>query len=154
VRAVLQRVRSARVLVDGEVVGAIERGVLAYVGVAEGDTTAEAEWLADKIAGLRVFPSDERPIDRSLLDVGGAALVVSQFTLLADTRRGRRPSFTGAAAPAVAEPLVDAVVEALRGQGVEVATGRFGAMMQVESTNDGPVTIVLDSTDRERPRRG
>ena len=153
-RAVLQRVRSSRVLVDGEVVGAIERGVLAYVGVAEGDTPAEAEWLADKIAGLRIFPSDERPIDRSLLDVGGAALVVSQFTLLADTRRGRRPSFTGAAAPDVAEPLVDAVAEALRGQGIEVATGRFGAMMQVESTNDGPVTIVLDSTDRERPRRG
>ena len=153
-RAVLQRVQSARVLVDGEVVGAIERGVLAYVGVAEGDTPAEAEWLADKIAGLRIFPSDERPIDRSLLDVGGAALVVSQFTLLADTRRGRRPSFTGAAAPDVAEPLVDAVVKALRGQGIEVATGRFGAMMQVESTNDGPVTIVLDSADRERPRRG
>ncbi len=153
-RAVLQRVRSARVLVDGEVVGAIERGVLAYVGVAEGDTPAEAEWLADKIAGLRIFPSDERPIDRSLLDVGGAALVVSQFTLLADTRRGRRPSFTRAAAPEVAEPLVDAVVEALRGRGIEVATGRFGAMMQVESANDGPVTIVLDSADRERPRRG
>ncbi len=153
-RAVLQRVRSARVLVDGEVVGAIERGVLAYVGVAEGDTTAEAEWLADKMAGLRIFASDERPIDRSLLDVDGAALVVSQFTLLADTRRGRRPSFTGAAAPDVAEPLVDAVVEALRSQGIEVATGRFGAMMQVESTNDGPVTIVLDSADRERPRRG
>ena len=153
-RAVLQRVRSARVVVDGEVVGAIERGVLAYVGVAEGDTPAEAEWLADKIAGLRIFPSDERPIDRSLLEVGGAALVVSQFTLLADTRRGRRPSFTGAAAPDVAEPLVDAVVEALRGQGIEVATGRFGAMMQVESTSDGPVTIVLDSADRERPRRG
>ena len=153
-RAVLQRVRSARVVVDGEVVGAIERGVLAYVGVAEGDTPAEAEWLADRIAGLRIFPSDERPIDRSLLDVGGAALVVSQFTLLADTRRGRRPSFTGAAAPDVAEPLVDAVAEALRGQGIEVATGRFGAMMQVESTNDGPVTIVLDSADRERPRRG
>ena len=153
-RAVLQRVRFSRVLVDGEVVGAIERGVLAYVGVAEGDTPAEAEWLADKIAGLRIFPSDERPIDRSLLEVGGAALVVSQFTLLADTRRGRRPSFTGAAAPDVAEPLVDAVVEALRGQGIEVATGRFGAMMQVESTSDGPVTIVLDSADRERPRRG
>ena len=153
-RAVLQRVRSARVVVDGEVVGAIERGVLAYVGVAAGDTPAEAEWLAGKIAGLRIFPSDERPIDRSLLEVGGAALVVSQFTLLADTRRGRRPSFTGAAAPDVAEPLVDAVVEALRGQGIEVATGRFGAMMQVESTNDGPVTIVLDSADRERPRRG
>ena len=152
-RAVLQRVRSARVLVDGEVVGAIGRGVLVYVGVAEGDTTAEAEWLADKIAVLRIFASEERPIDRSLLDVGGAALVVSQFTLLADTRRGRRPSFTGAAPPEVAEPLVDAVVEALRASGVEVATGRFGAMMQVESTNDGPVTIVLDSADRERPRR-
>ena len=153
-RAVVQRVRSARVLVDGEPVGAIGRGVLAYVGVAEGDTEAEAAWLADKIAGLRIFASRERPIDRSLLDVQGAALVVSQFTLLADTRRGRRPSFTGAAAPEVAEPLVDAVAGALRERGVEVATGRFGAMMQVESTNDGPVTIVLDSADRERTRRG
>lgn len=153
-RAVLQRVHSARVLVDGEVVGTIDRGVLVYVGVAEGDTSAEAEWLADKIVGLRIFPSEARPIDRSLLDVGGAALVVSQFTLLADTRRGRRPSFTAAAPPEVAEPLVDAVVEALSARGIEVATGRFGAMMQVESTNDGPVTIVLDSADRERPRRG
>ena len=153
-RAVLQRVRSARVLVDGEVVGAIGRGVLVYVGVAEGDTTDEAKWLGDKIAGLRIFASEERPIDRSLLDAGGSALVVSQFTLLADTRRGRRPSFTGAAPPEVAEPLVDAVVEALRASGVEVETGRFGAMMQVESTNDGPVTLVLDSADRERPRRG
>ena len=153
-RAVLQRVHSARVLVDAEVVGAIDRGALVYVGVAEGDTSAEAEWLADRIAGLRIFPSEDRPIDRSLLDVAGAALVVSQFTLLADTRRGRRPSFTAAAPHEVAEPLVDAVVEALRGQGIEVATGRFGAMMQVESTNDGPVTIVLDSADRDRPRRG
>ena len=153
-RAVLQRVHSARVLVDGEVVGAIRRGVLVYVGVAAGDTTTEAEWLAGKLAVLRIFASEERPIDHSLLDVGGAALVVSQFTLLADTRRGRRPSFTGAAPPEVAEPLVGAVVEALRVSGVEVATGRFGAMMQVESTNDGPVTIVLDSADRERPRRG
>ena len=153
-RAVLQRVHSARVLVDGEVVGAIDRGVLVYVGVAEGDASAEAEWLADKIGGLRIFPSEDRPIDRSLLDVGRAALVVSQFTLLADTRRGRRPSFTAAAPPEVAEPLVDAVAEALRERGIEVATGRFGAMMQVESTNDGPVTIVLDSADRERPRRG
>lgn len=153
-RAVLQRVQSARVLVDGEVAGAIDRGVLVYVGVAEGDTSTEAEWLADKIAVLRIFPSEARPIDRSLLDVGGAALVVSQFTLLADTRRGRRPSFTAAAPPEVAEPLVAAVVEALRERGIEVATGRFGAMMQVESTNDGPVTIVLDSADRERPRRG
>lgn len=153
-RAVLQRVRAARVLVDGEVTGAIGPGMLAYVGVADGDTAAEAAWLADRIATLRVFAGEERAIDRSLLDVGGAALVVSQFTLLADTRRGRRPSFTGAAPPREAEPLVDAVAEGLRAQGVEVATGRFGAMMQVESTNDGPVTIVLDSADRERPRRG
>ena len=142
-RAVLQRVHSARVLVDGEVVGAIDRGVLVYVGVAEGDTSAEAEWLADRIAGLRIFPSEDRPIDRSLLDVGGAALVVSQFTLLADTRRGRRPSFTAAAPPEVAEPLVDAVVDALLAQGIEVATGRFGAMMQVESTNDGEFSLLL-----------
>lgn len=153
-RAVVQRVHSARVLVDGEVVGAIERGVLVYLGVAEGDTEAEAAWMADKVAGLRIFASEERPIDRSLLDVGGAALVVSQFTLIAETRRGRRPSFTGAAPPDVALPLVDAVADALREQGVEVATGRFGAMMQVESTNDGPVTIILDSADGERPRRG
>ncbi|MYE33075.1 MAG: D-tyrosyl-tRNA(Tyr) deacylase [Chloroflexi bacterium] len=153
-RAVLQRVHSARVLVDGEAVGVIERGVLVYLGVADGDTESEAGWLADRIAGLRIFASEERPIDRSLLDVDGAALVVSQFTLLADTRRGRRPSFTGAAPPEVAEPLVEAVVNALREQGVEVATGRFGAMMQVESTNDGPVTIILDSADRDRPRRG
>ena len=153
-RAVVQRVYSARVLVDGEVVGAIERGVLVYLGVADGDTEAEATRMADKIAGLRIFASDERPIDRSLLDVDGAALVVSQFTLIADTRRGRRPSFTGAAPPEVASPLVDAVADALREQGVEVATGRFGAMMQVESTNDGPVTIILDSADREWPRRG
>lgn len=145
---------SARVLVDGEVVGAIERGVLVHLGVADGDTEAEATWVADKIAGLRIFPSEERPIDRSLLDVGGSALVVSQFTLLADTRRGRRPSFTGAAPPEVASPLVDAVTDALREQGAKVATGRFGAMMQVESTNDGPVTIILDSADRDRPRRG
>lgn len=153
-RAVLQRVHTARVLVDGEVVGAIERGVLVYLGVADGDTEAEAAWMADKVAGLRIFASEERPIDRSLLDVGGAALVVSQFTLIADTRRGRRPSFTGAAPSEVASPLVDAVATALRDQGVEVATGRFGAMMQVESTNDGPVTIILDSAERERSRRG
>jgi D-tyrosyl-tRNA(Tyr) deacylase len=153
-RAVVQRVSHARVLVDGAVVGAIEAGVLVYVGVAEGDTPAEAAWLASKVAELRIFASDERPIDRSLLDAGGAALVVSQFTLLADTRRGRRPSFAAAAAPERAEPLVEAVAEALRERGVEVATGRFGAMMQVESANDGPVTIVLDSADRERPRRG
>ena len=152
-RAVLQRVRSARVIADGETVGAIGPGVLAYVGVAEGDTGAEAEWLADRIAGLRIFVGGERPMDRSLLDAGGAALVVPQFTLLADTRRGRRPSFAAAAAPEAAEPLVGAVAEALRALGAEVASGRFGASMLVESANDGPVTIVLDSADRARPRR-
>ena len=152
-RAVLQRVRSARVLVGGEAVGAIGAGALAYVGVAEGDTPAEAEWLADRIAGLRIFAGAERPLDRSLLDAGGAALVVPQFTLLADTRRGRRPSFAAAAAPEAAAPLVDAVAGALRALGVEVAEGRFGASMLVESANDGPVTIVLDSADRARPRR-
>ncbi len=153
-RAVVQRVSHARVLVDAEPVGAINDGLLVYVGVAEGDTPAEAVWLAQKVAGLRIFAGDERPMDRSLLEAGGAVLVVSQFTLLADTRRGRRPSFTGAAPLEQAEPLVEAVVAALREQGIEVATGRFGAMMRVESENDGPVTIVLDSADRDRPRRG
>ena len=153
-RAVVQRVRHARVLVDGEPVGAIEGGLLLYVGVAAGDTPDEAAWLARKVAALRIFAGDERALDRSLLETGGAVLLVSQFTLLADTRRGRRPSFTAAAPPQQAEPLVEAVAVALREQGIEVATGRFGAMMRVESENDGPVTIVLDSAERDRPRRG
>ena len=152
-RAVLQRVRSARVLAGGETVGAIGEGALVYVGVARGDTAADAAWLADRVAGLRVFAGGERAMDRSLLEAGGAALVAPQFTLLADTRRGRRPSFAAAAAPGDAEPLVAAVAEALRALGVEVACGRFGASMVVESANDGPVTIVLDSADRGRPRR-
>ncbi len=153
-RAVVQRVTRARVVVDGETTGEIQRGLLVYVGAAEGDGTAEAAWLAKKVAELRIFPGDDRGMDRSLLDVGGGALVVSQFTLLADTRRGRRPSFFEAAPPEQAEPLVAAVAVALREQGVAVATGRFGALMAVESVNDGPVTIVLDSDERERPRRG
>ena len=144
-RAVVQRVDRARVSVDGAVSGEIGRGLLVYVGVATGDGEAQAKWLAKKVAELRIFPSDARPIDRSLLDVGGEALVVSQFTLLADTRRGRRPSFFEAAPPEEAEPLVGAVCEELRALGVPVAEGRFGAMMAVESTNDGPVTITLDS---------
>ena len=153
-RAVVQRVRSARVLVDDAVVGAIEGGLLIYVGVAAGDTPAESAWLAQKLAALRIFAGAERALDRSLLETGGAALVVSQFTLLAETRRGRRPSFSAAAPPEQAEPLIEAVVAALREQGTCVATGRFGATMLVESENDGPVTIVLDSADRDRPRRG
>ena len=156
-RAVVQRVRRARVTIEGAAdlpTGEIERGVLVYIGVAEGDSPAEAEWLARKIAELRIFEDNAGRFDRSLLDAGGSALVVSQFTLLADTRRGRRPSFTDAARPEVAEPLVERVMEELRNQGVHVEGGRFRAHMLVESVNDGPVTIVLDSADRDRPRRG
>jgi D-tyrosyl-tRNA(Tyr) deacylase len=148
-RAVLQRVTRARVAVADEVVGAIGAGLLVYLGVAEGDTTVEAEWMARRIAELRLFPESTaegaRSMERSLSDSGGAVLLISQFTLLADTRKGRRPSFFAAAAPEIAAPLVEAVAEALRAQGVEVATGRFGAHMRVESENDGPVTITLDS---------
>lgn len=144
-RAVVQRVEQARVVVDGESVGAIGPGLLVYVGVADGDERAQSGWLAKKLAELRIFPGEARAIDRSLLDVGGEALVVSQFTLLADTRRGRRPSFFEAAPPERAEPLVAAVCEELRALGVTVAEGRFGARMAVESKNDGPVTIILDS---------
>ena len=153
-RAIVQRVSRARVTVADTATGEIERGVLVYVGVAEGDTPAEAEWLARKVAELRIFEDDAGRFDRSLLDVEGAALVVSQFTLLADTRRGRRPSFTDAAPPEVAEPLVERVIEELRDLGVPVEVGRFRAHMLVESVNDGPVTIALDSADRARPRRG
>ena len=156
-RAVVQRVRRARVTIEGAAdlpTGEIERGVLVFVGVAEGDSPAEAEWLARKVAELRIFEDDAGRFDRSLLDAGGSALVVSQFTLLADTRRGRRPSFTDAARPEVAEPLVERVMEELRNQGVHAEGGRFRAHMLVESVNDGPVTIVLDSADRDRPRRG
>jgi D-tyrosyl-tRNA(Tyr) deacylase len=153
-RAVVQRVTRAHVTIDGETSGEIAAGLLAYVGVAEGDGEDEARWLATKIARLRIFDNDEGQFDHSLLDSGGAALVVSQFTLLADTRRGRRPSFTGAARPEVAEPLVELVMAELRTLGVTVAGGRFGAHMMVESENDGPVTITLDSAERDRPRRG
>jgi D-tyrosyl-tRNA(Tyr) deacylase len=124
------------------------------VGVADGDDEATATALARKCAELRIFSDEEGKFNLSLLDVGGEALVVSQFTLLADTRRGRRPSFTGAAAPEAASGLVEEFAEALRGQGVPVQTGKFGAHMKVSLVNDGPVTIVLDSADLERPRRG
>ncbi len=143
-RAVVQRVSRASVAVDGEVVGSCGRGLLVLVGVGHDDTDATARRLAEKLARLRVFENDEGRFDRSLLDVGGEALVVSQFTLLADTRKGTRPSFTGAAAPERAEPLVEVVADALRGEGVAVETGLFGARMAVELVNDGPVTIVLD----------
>lgn len=146
-RAVVQRVSSARVTVDGETTGSIGLGLLAYVGVGPEDGEDEVGWLASKLTTLRIFPNDEGRFDHSVTDMGGAILVVSQFTLYGDTRKGRRPSFVGAAPPEVAEPLVDRLVEVLRDDGVEVATGRFGAHMMVDAVNDGPMTLVLDSAE-------
>jgi len=143
VRAVVQRVSRAQVRVDGKAVATIGPGLLVLLGVCAEDTAADAMALAEKTAKLRIFPSDHRPIDRSVVDVGGAALVVSQFTLCADTRKGNRPSFVAAAPPAEAERLYGVYCDRLRGLDVPVETGRFGAMMDVELVNDGPVTIVL-----------
>jgi len=145
VRAVVQRVARASVHVDGESVAAIGPGLLALVGVGREDGPEDARGLAHKLVHLRVFPGAERNLDRSLLDAGGELLVVSQFTLHGDARKGRRPSFTAAAPGDRAEPLVDAVAEAARGLGVTVVTGRFGAMMDVELVNRGPVTLLLDT---------
>lgn len=144
-RAVVQRVSRAGVSVDGEVVGAVGRGLLVLLGVAPTDTEAGARWLADKVVGLRIFPDDEGKMNRDVTEAGGGVLVVSQFTLYGDCRKGRRPSFIGAAPPEVAEPLYEAFVTAVRAQGVPAATGRFGAMMQVELVNDGPVTLLIDT---------
>ena len=144
-RAVVQRVSRSAVSVGGEVVGAVERGLLVLLGVAPGDTEAEARWLADKVVGLRIFPDDEGKMNRDVAAAGGGVLVVSQFTLYGDCRKGRRPSFIGAAPPELAEPLYEAFVAAVRANGLPAATGRFGAMMQVELVNDGPVTLIVDS---------
>ncbi len=146
-RAVVQRVARASVTVDGETVGEIGTGLLVLLGVGHDDGEADGRALADKLLGLRIFPDDEQRMNRSVVDVGGSVLVVSQFTLLADIRKGRRPSFTAAARPEAAASLVDHVVELMRAEGVEVATGRFGAMMDVELLNAGPVTIVMDVVD-------
>jgi len=144
VRAVVQRVSAARVRVGGEARGDIGCGLCVLLGVAAGDDRAAAERLAGKVARLRIFENEEGKFDRSLLDVGGSALVVSQFTLIADTRKGNRPSFTDAAPPQQAEPLYEAFCAALAELGVPVERGVFGARMEVEIVNDGPVTIVLD----------
>ncbi|MCE9589630.1 MAG: D-tyrosyl-tRNA(Tyr) deacylase [Planctomycetes bacterium] len=147
-RALLQRVSRGSVSVDGQVVGRVEKGYVVLLGVGGGDTQAQADRLAEKIAGLRVFTDEQGKFNLSLLDVGGGALVVSQFTLYADARKGRRPSFTDAARPEVAAPLVDYFCTKLRGLGVrEVQTGVFGAHMEVEVHNDGPVTLWLDTAD-------
>lgn len=143
-RAVCQRVAEARVVVAAETVAEIGPGLCVLVGVARGDGAADAERLAAKVARLRIFPDEEGRFDRDVLAANGRVLAVSQFTLLADTSRGNRPSFTEAAPPDVAEPLYERFCEALAAQGVEVARGVFGASMRVELVNDGPVTIVLD----------
>lgn len=143
-RAVVQRVTEASVTVDGRVVGEIGPGLVVLVGVRAGDTEAEARWLAEKVVNLRIFPDATGKFDRSLLDTGGAALVVSQFTLYGDARKGRRPDFTQAARPEVAAPLIERFVEYLRAAGVPTATGEFQALMLVKIFNDGPVTIILE----------
>ncbi|UCE87663.1 MAG: D-tyrosyl-tRNA(Tyr) deacylase [Deltaproteobacteria bacterium] len=143
-KVLLQRVRRAEVRVEGERVGSIGTGLLVMVGVEQGDGAADADYLADKTAGLRIFPDDAGVMNRSLVEAGGEVLVVSQFTLAASTRRGRRPSYSRAAPPAVAEPLYERYAERLRSNGVDVASGVFRAMMEVELVNDGPVTILLE----------
>ena len=147
-RAVVQRVSQASVTVDEQVVGAIGRGFLVLLGVTHDDGEAEAAWLVRKIAGLRIFEDEEGKFNRAPADVDGAVLVVSQFTLYGDARKGRRPSFTEAARPEQAEPLCDRFVELLRAEGIAVETGIFGAMMAVSLVNDGPVTLLLDTADR------
>lgn len=143
-RVLLQRVTKASVTVEGKVIGAIEQGYAILVGVGHGDGEEQASWLAQKIAGLRVFEDDDGKFNRSIQDVGGSALVVSQFTLYADTRKGRRPSFVDAALPETAAPLVEHFADLLRAEGVPVEMGVFGARMLVEIHNDGPVTIWLE----------
>mgnify|MGYP001491035131 CR=1 FL=1 len=150
-RAVLQRVERGAVRVEGETVGAIDEGFVILVGVGHGDGEAQAQWLARKIAGLRVFEDQDGKFNRSLLDVGGGCLVISQFTLFADARKGRRPSFTRAAPPEIAEPLIERFAALLRAEGVaRVETGVFGARMVVEIHNHGPVTIWLDTDELMR----
>lgn len=151
-KAVLQRVTGASVRVDGRAVAAISRGLLVLAGAADGDSDDDADWLAQKIVNLRIFDRDGK-FQRSLIDCGGAVLLVSQFTLLGSTRKGRRPSFTGAAAPEPARRLLERLAAKIAEFGPEVATGQFGANMEVELINDGPVTILLDSRDRLEPRR-
>lgn len=147
-RVILQRVLRGSVAVDGHITGAVERGFVALVGVTHSDTKAEAELLARKTAHLRVFEDDQGKMNLSALETGGGVLVVSQFTLYADSRKGRRPSFINAAPPEIASPLVDYYAERLRAEGIEhVEMGVFGAMMLIEIHNDGPVTIILDSDE-------
>jgi D-tyrosyl-tRNA(Tyr) deacylase len=143
-RVVLQRVSKASVKIDGRVAGAISRGFCLLVGFTHGDTAAQVDWMAEKVAGLRLFSDADRKMNLGLDEVGGAVLVVSQFTLYGDSAKGRRPSFIDAARPELAIPLYQRFLDALRGRGLTVAAGEFGADMQVEIHNDGPVTLILD----------
>jgi len=143
-RAVIQRVKSGKVSIAGQTIAEIGGGLVILLGIGQGDTGEQARLLADKIASLRIFEDQAGKFNRSILDVGGAAIVVSQFTLYADTRKGRRPSFTDAALPEVASPLVDTFTEALRSLGIPTSHGVFGAHMLVQLENDGPVTILLE----------
>ncbi len=147
-RAILQRVKGASVTVDGELTGAIEQGLLVFLGCGQGDTDEDMDYLVDKLVHLRIFADEKGWMNLSLLDVGGKMLVVSQFTLYADTRKGRRPSFVKAMKPGPAEEMYERFVERVEERGVEVETGVFGAMMDVELVNDGPVTIQIDSRER------
>ncbi len=143
-RVVLQRVSRARVTVEGRVTGEIGRGLLLLAGFTDGDSEDALAWMADKVVGLRIFPDEEGKMNRSVQEVGGGLLVVSQFTLYGDTRKGRRPSFVDAARPEIAIPLYERFVALLRATGLPVGTGEFGAMMDVELVNDGPVTLILE----------
>jgi D-aminoacyl-tRNA deacylase len=143
-RVVLQRVTRASVSIDGRVAGAIGRGFCLLVGLTHGDTDATVDWMTEKVAGLRLFPDAEGKMNLGLDEVGGGVLVISQFTLYGDSAKGRRPSFIDAARPETAIPLYERFVGALRARGIEVATGEFGADMQVEIHNDGPVTLILE----------
>jgi D-tyrosyl-tRNA(Tyr) deacylase len=153
-KALVQRVTKASVSVAGETTGEIGAGLVVLLGVAKEDDEADARYLVEKIANLRIFAEDENRFNRSALDIGADVLVVSQFTLYADTRKGRRPDFNQAAGPEVAKRLYDNTVQLFRGIGLTVATGTFQEHMLVSLENDGPVTLMLDSADRQRPKRG
>lgn len=149
-KAVIQRVQSAKVEVDNQTIGAIEAGLLVLLGVENGDTPAEVQWLAEKIGHLRIFEDAKGKMNDSVKDTAGSILIVSQFTLLADCRRGRRPAFTDAADPELANRLYIAFQEALKGLGISIETGKFGADMQVTLVNDGPVTIILERSPNQK----
>jgi len=153
-RALIQRVKEGAVYIEGKEVGKIGKGFVLLLGVGQSDTIEDLDYLVDKVVNLRVFPDEEGKMNLSLLDVGGEVLVVSQFTLYADCRKGRRPSFTDAAPPEKGKEMYELFINKLRDRGVRVETGEFGAMMLVKIYNDGPVTIMLDSEDRRRPRGG